>query len=159
MKRSSIRKLAPLFLAYSAFAEMAMAHSSPVVWTASSLHRVGMSDAAGSGTEVNLSAARDEYQSFQIVVGGASNGLSNVNVKISDLEGPGGEAIPRTNFILYREKYVHVTASSPNWGGSNKPLGPGWYADALIPFTDPETGKPLSGADSDRCTVRCKSRQ
>ena len=54
--------------------------------------------------------------------------------------------IPRTSFTLYREKYVYVSSSSPNWGGSNKPLGPGWYPDALIPFTDPETGKPLSGA-------------
>jgi hypothetical protein len=25
-------------------------------------------------------------------------------------------------------------------------MGPGWYPDALIPFTDPDTGKPLSGA-------------
>ena len=53
-----------------------------------------MSDAPGSGTEIALSAARDEYQSFQIVVSGASEGLSNVNVKISDLQGPGGEVIP-----------------------------------------------------------------
>ena len=146
MKRSSVRKLIPLFLAFSAFAVVAMAHSSPVVWTAPTLHRVGMSDASGGGTEVNLSAARDEYQSFQIVVSGASNGLSNVNVRISDLEAPGKEVIPRSSFTLYREKYVYVSASSPNWGGSNKPKGPGWYPDALIPFSDPETGKPLSGA-------------
>jgi hypothetical protein len=39
-----------------------------------------------------------------------------------------------------------VSASSPNWGGTNKPLGVGWYADGLIPFEDPDTGKPLSGA-------------
>jgi hypothetical protein len=123
-----------------------MAHSSPVVWTVPSLHRVGMSDAAGSGEKVSLSSARDGYESFQIVVNGASNGLSNVDVKISDLEGPGGQVIPRTNFTLYREKYVYVSSSSPNWGGTNKPLGIGWYPDALIPFTDPETGKPLSGA-------------
>lgn len=146
MNRSSIRKQIPLFLAFSAFAVVAMAHTSPVVWTAPTLHRVGMSDAAGGGTEVNLSAARDEYQSFQIVVTGAPNDLSNVNVKISDLEAPGKEVIPRTSFTLYREKYVYVSASSPNWGGPNKPKGPGWYPDALIPFTDPETGKPLSGA-------------
>jgi len=25
-------------------------------------------------------------------------------------------------------------------------MAPGWYPDALIPFTDPDTGKPLSGA-------------
>ena len=146
MNRSSIRNLIPLFLAFSAFAVVAMAHNSPVVWTAPTLHRVGMSDASGGATEVNLSAARDESQSFQIVVSGASSGISNANVKISDLEGPGKEVIPRTSFTLYREKYVYVSASSPNWGGTNKPKGPGWYPDALIPFTDPETGKPLSGA-------------
>jgi hypothetical protein len=105
-----------------------------------------MSDSAGSSTEVSLSAARGESQSFQIVANGASKGLGNVNVTISDLQGPGGQVIPRTNFTLYREKYMYVKSSSPNWKGSNQPLGPGWYADALIPFTDPETGKPLSGA-------------
>ena len=149
MKRSSIRRtLVPAFLVYSAtFAALAMAHSDRVVvWTAPSLHRVGMSDPAGQGSDVSLSAARDEYQSFQIVVNGASNGLSKVDVNVSDLKGPDGEMIPRTSFTLYREKYVHVSSSSPNWGGSNKPLGPGWYADGLIPFTDPETGKRLSGA-------------
>jgi Domain of unknown function (DUF4091) len=117
-----------------------------MVWIAPSLHRVGMTDAPGGGAQVNLSAARNEYESFQIVVNGASSGLSNVNVKVSDLEGPGGKVIPRTNFTLYREKYVYVNKSSPNWGGSNKPLGAGWYPDALIPFTDPSTGEPPSGA-------------
>ena len=115
-------------------------------WIAPSLHRVGMSDAAGSGTQVKLWAARGEYQSFQIVVNGGAKGLGRVNVTISDLEGPGGRMISRTNFTLYREKYVYVSSSSPNWKGSNQPMGPGWYPDALIPFADPETGKPLSGA-------------
>jgi hypothetical protein len=105
-----------------------------------------MTDPAGGATEVSLESARNGYQSFQIVVTGASNALSNVNVKVSDLEGPHRASIPQNSFTLYREKYVHVTASSPNWGGSNKPLGVGWYADALIPFTDPNTGKPLSNA-------------
>jgi hypothetical protein len=113
MKRSSIKTtLVPAFFAYSiAFASLATAHSSPVVWTAPSLHRVGMSDPAGKGSEVNISAARDEYQSFQIVVNGASNGLSKVDVKVSDLEGPSGQVIPRTSFTLYREKYVFVSSS------------------------------------------------
>jgi hypothetical protein len=105
-----------------------------------------MSEAAGSGAEVSLSAARGEYESFQIVTNGANKGLGNVNVTVSDLQGPAGQTIPKTNFTLYREKYMHVTGSSPNWKGSNQPLGPGWYPDALIPFTDPETGKPITGA-------------
>jgi hypothetical protein len=141
------RSVFPVFLICSAaFSALPAAQASPVVWTAPSLHRVGMSESAGSVTDVNLSAARGEYESFQIVTSGAQQGLANVNVTVSDLQGPGGQTIPRTNFTLYREKYMHVTSSSPNWKGSNQPMAPGWYPDALIPFTDPETGKPLSGA-------------
>jgi Glycoside hydrolase 123 N-terminal domain/Glycoside hydrolase 123, catalytic domain len=137
----------PVFLVFSAVSStLPAAQANPVVWTAPSMHRVGMSDPAGSSKDVSLSAARGEYESFQIITSGTSQGLGNVNVTVSDLKAPGGQAIPRTNFTLYREKYVRVNSSSPNWKGSNQPLGPGWYADALIPFTDPETGKPLSGA-------------
>jgi len=141
------KTVSPTVLAFSAaFFTLAMAQGSPLVWTAPSLHRVGMSDAAGSDTQASLSAARGESLSFQIVANGASQGLGNVNVTVSDLTGPAGQVIPRANFTLYREKYVRVTSASPNWKGTNQPMGPGWYPDALIPFTDPETGKPLSGA-------------
>jgi len=117
-----------------------------VTWIAPSLHRVGMSDAAVPETQVRVWAAKGEYQSFQIVVNGGGKGLSRVNVAVSDLEGPNGQIIPRNSFSLYREKYVYVSSPSPNWKGSNQPMGAGWYTDALIPFTDPDTGKPLSGA-------------
>src|SRR5262249_44890357 len=118
-----------------------MAQTTPVVWTAPSMHRVGMTDAAaGNSTEVRIAAARGEYESFQIVANGSSKGLSNVNVAVSDLQGPNGQVIPKGNFTLYREKYMKVTSSSPN-RGSNHPLPPGWYPDALIPFVDPATGK------------------
>jgi glycosyl hydrolase family 123 len=142
------KKLFPAVILCSAvFTSLAQADSgSPAVWVAPSLHRVGMSDAAGSDTQAKLWAARGEYESFQIVANGGSKGLSDVNVTVSDLQGPGGQVIPRTSFTLYREKYMRVNSSSPNWKGSNQPLAPGWYPDALIPFTDPESGKPLSGA-------------
>jgi hypothetical protein len=110
------------------------------------MHRVGMTDAASGNSAASLAAARGEYESFQIVVNGGAKGLNNVNVAVSDLRKADGETIPRSSLTLYREKYQQVTSSSPNWKGSNQPMGPGWYADALIPFTDPETGKPLSGA-------------
>ncbi|MDQ2842052.1 MAG: DUF4091 domain-containing protein [Acidobacteriota bacterium] len=41
---------------------------------------------------------------------------------------------------------MYVDQSSPNWDGSNQPLGAGWYADGLIPFADPTTGNKISGA-------------
>ncbi len=135
-----------LALCLAAATSLAYAESGPSVWIAPSLHRVGMNDAAGADTQANLWAARGEYESFQIVASGASQGLSNVNVTVSDLRGPDGQVIPHTAFTLFREKYMRVDSSSPNWKGSNQPMKPGWYPDALIPFTDPDTGKPLSGA-------------
>ena len=122
------------------------AQPGPTVWVAESLHRVGMTDPAGKDSSATLAAARGEYESFQVVVNGGATGLNNVNVTVSDLRTADGQMIPRSNFTLYREKYMQVTSSSPNWKGTNQPHGPGWYADALIPFTDPDTGKPLSGA-------------
>ena len=142
----SRKTLLPTFaLGLSALATLAHADNL-AVWTAPSLHRVGMTEPAGNGSQASLWAARGEYESFQIVVNGGSKGLSHVNVTLTDLAGPDGQAIPKSSFTLYREKYMHVTSSSPNWKGSNQPRGTGWYADALIPFNDPETGKPLSGA-------------
>jgi hypothetical protein len=133
-------------LCFTAFGSLAQGEAGPTIWIAPSLHRVGMNDAAGSDTQANLWAAKGAYESFQIVANGGSAGLKDVNVTVSDLTGPNGQSIPRTSFTLYREKYVYVSSSSPNWKGSNQPMGAGWYADALIPFTDPDSGKPLSGA-------------
>ena len=122
----------------------ASAQSSPMVWVVPSLQRVGPSDAAGSGTLAQLSAAKGEYESFQIIVRAPASGLTNVNVSVTDLTGPAG-TIAKSNLALFREQYVYVNASSPNWGGSNQPMGPGWYPDGLIPFIDPNTGLPASG--------------
>ncbi len=120
--------------------------SNPRVWTESSLTRIGETDAPGPSTSVEVWAARGEYESFQIAVRPSSLPLTNVNVTMSDLSGPGGAWIPRSAFTLYREHYVTVAQASPDKWGPNRPLGAGRYADALIPFLDPETGRPPAGA-------------
>ncbi|HTW31439.1 MAG TPA: hypothetical protein VMD76_07160 [Candidatus Sulfotelmatobacter sp.] len=123
----------------------ASAQSGPIVWIApSSLHRVMQTDTPGTTTQATLSSARNGHAPFQIVVSAPATGLTGVNLSVSNLTGPG--TIPSTSFTLYREFYVDVNSSSPNWGGSNQPLGAGSYPDGLIPFNDPVTGAPLSGA-------------
>ncbi len=122
------------------------APAQPVVWSTSSLVRTGRNDAAGAGAQAVISAARGEYESFQIAIQAPAGGLTNVNASISDLAGPGGAVIAKSNFSLFREQYVYVTQSSPNWSGANQPLGAGWYPDGLIPFADPTTGQPITGA-------------
>ena len=149
MKIKSIRStvllsLSGLFVCSTAV--VARADSRPVVWIAPSLTRVGMSDAPSAETRVNLSAARGEFESFQIVTKGSSDAARVTDVSLSDLTGPNGQLIPHAQFTLYREKYVYVSGSSPNWKGPNQPMGPGWYPDPLIPFADPSTGRPLTGA-------------
>jgi uncharacterized protein (TIGR03437 family) len=108
--------------------------------------RTGRNEAAGTGTQAIISAARGEYESFQIAVQAPAGGLTNVNVKVSALSGPGGATIAQSSFSLFREQYVYVDKSSPDWQGSNRPLGVGWYPDGLIPFNDPATGRPITGA-------------
>jgi len=122
------------------------ADKGPLIWVTSSLERVERSGPAGKTQAAQLSAARGEYESFQIVVRApADRELTHVNVTISDLTNSSGQKIAKNQLELFREHYVHVTKSSPDWNGSNRPLGVGWYSDGLIPFVDPDTGRPPTG--------------
>ena len=141
------RRTSAVMLCALTCTSIALAQSGPIVWVAPSLTRVGQSDPAGTGTQAQLEAARGEYESYQVIVRAPAGGLSNVNFTVSDLSGPGGATISKSNVTLYREHYVNVTSNSPAWSGSaNMPLPTGWYPDGLIPFVDPDTKAPLSGA-------------
>src|SRR4029077_11976481 len=137
MNKSILRKFWLLAaLAALPAAEMPALHaqSGPAVWVALALTRVARDGAAGNQREIALWAARGEYESFQVVVRAPAGGLKNVNVAVSDLTGERGR-ISKANLALYREHYIQITRGSPDRGGTNRPLGPGWYPDALIPFT------------------------
>jgi hypothetical protein len=122
--------------------------TSPVVWVVPSLQRIGQTEEGNSVADIQLYAARGEYESFQIAIKASENELSNVNVSVSDLLGENEQIIPKTNITLYREHYVEVVNPSPvQKDSSNLPSGPGWYPDALIPFVDPETGVDIAGAE------------
>jgi len=111
------------------------AQSGPVVWVVPALTRVARDAAAGNDRQIALWAARGEYESFQLVVRAPAGGLKNVNVGISDLDLMGERGhISKASLALYRENYIQIMRGSPDRGGTNRPLGPGWYPDALIPF-------------------------
>lgn len=84
-------------------------------------------------TNAELWVARGETGAFQIVVSAGGEPLTGVNVDFESLKGPRDAVLEPTVFTLYREHYVHVSKSSPDFGFGNRPLGTGWYADALIP--------------------------
>ncbi|MGA2858891.1 MAG: DUF4091 domain-containing protein [Candidatus Sulfotelmatobacter sp.] len=117
----------------------------PIVWVVpSSLHRVGPTDAPGVETIVAIRAARGEYKPFQVAIQAPSGGLTNVNFSVSNLVGPRGAVLSRTNLILYREWYITVKQHSPTYNGPpNLSITQvRTFPDPLIPLLDPATGKP-----------------
>jgi len=120
----------------------------PYVWVADGMERVGQTGEPGREKQVQLFAARGEYEPFQVIVTARGENLTHINLTISDLEGP--QKIDNSHFTLYREHYIEVKKSSPVWRGPpNLPLGVGWYPDALIPFIDPQTKQDIQGAKYD----------
>jgi hypothetical protein len=119
----------------------------PIVWPVDGMTRVFKNDPARANSSITLDTARNEYEPFQIIVKApAANDLTDVDVTISDLTGPDGAVISSDNIDLYREHYLYVTQGSKSSNATtNSPLGPGWYPDALIPFTDPVTHQDLTG--------------
>lgn len=136
------RGLMSLLVGVALLAACTAAVAGPIVWTAPSLVRVGREDKAGAAASIDLAAARGEYESFQVVVQAPAGGLTNVNVTASELRREHA-TIPPSQLTLYREHYLEVKTATPYADrGENPSLGPGWYADALIPFLDPATGQP-----------------
>lgn len=101
-----------------------------------STERIGQSQEPYGAAAVEIKAARNEVESFQLVVAAPKENISVVEVEISDLAGPAGSKIAKEKIRLFREEYVRVRMSSPR-----AELPPGLYPDPLVPFTNPETGK------------------
>lgn len=139
--------LASIFIRYESLTNTAYA-AGPVVWVEDGMTRVFKNDPAKTTAAITLYTAKNEYEPFQIVVKApVGNGLTNVNISVSNLVGPNGAIISSDNLTLYREHYLYVTQGSKhNSSETNRPLGPGWYPDALIPFRDPVTRADLTGS-------------
>jgi hypothetical protein len=83
----------------------------------------------GTARRISMKAARNETVAFQIVIERTGEKLSNVVVQPAELKGPNGAKISLGNVDLFREWYVHVK----NPTQMSYTLGPGWYADGLLP--------------------------
>jgi hypothetical protein len=106
-------------------------------WTAGvlpSMERIEPSGPGPTRTSVNIRAARGEYSAFQIVVSAGESAVTGVTLGGSTFREPAGGTIPGSSLIFYRERYIQVTNPSPDPGWGNRPLGKGWYPDALVPL-------------------------
>lgn len=103
-----------------------------------SMERIGQDQKPYGKDAASIQAARNEWESFQVVVTARGEHLRVNRVEMSDLVGPRGARIGRDSILLFREEYVRVRMSTPR-----AELPPGLFADPLVPFLNPVTGKPI----------------
>ena len=111
------------------------------VWTTSLTEHVLRDAPAGDVLPVKIAAAKNEWVSFQILVR-SSEPVGGLTVEPGDLKGPLFSKIAADEARLFRQHQFELTVPTHR----NDTFKPGWYPDALIPFRNPMTGEPLSGA-------------
>lgn len=97
-------------------------------WTASATKKIRPNDSSESGFNVNIQAAKNEYESFQIVLSDTESFIIN-NISVSDLK-KGSKFIDNRYIKVYREVYIDIKTISNTEGEY------GLWPDALIPIKD-----------------------
>jgi hypothetical protein len=77
-----------------------------------------------------LHAARNEFESFQIVLRGDDHDVADLDIEFSDLRTSQGAEISRSNMTVYFERFLNITQPSVIGGD------PGLWPDPLIPRVD-----------------------
>jgi glycosyl hydrolase family 123 len=107
---------------------LAPAARAATVWTALATEKLRPDAAARSDRAAAMSAAKNEFEAFQIAVVGPA---TNVSATATALTGPGNIAAPR----LYREMLVDLQYASSADGET------GSFPDALVPDVDEVVGE------------------
>jgi hypothetical protein len=101
----------------------------------SSMERISQSEPLFGKPNAVIKAARNEYESFQVVVGAVQKNIRVISAEMSELTGQSG-IIGKENISLYRPEFVRIRRSS-----DRAQLPPGLYAEPLVPFINPLTGE------------------
>lgn len=113
-----------------------VASPAPNVWITDLLAKVRASDPPGIEKSLQLFAARNEFQDFQVHARAGAAPIQ-MNVSVSDFVNPrSGQIISTaTNVLVHREAYLNITQMSDANGMT------GLIPDPLIPARDPYAGE------------------
>ncbi len=113
------------------FAVLDFAAAQPLVWVTDSLAKVQPDSSPGAATAIALTAARNEFESFQVHVRAGDKPVE-MNLSVSDLvNARTGQTLPAArNVAVFREGYVNVKLPSDANGIT------GQVPDPLIPVRD-----------------------
>src|SRR5262245_9139758 len=115
-----------------------VAWAEPSVWTERATTKVRPEAAPQTTRAAVLSAAKNEFEAFQIVVRDPS-GVRGVAAEASSLTGPAGAEIPASAVRFYRVDLITLDQRSDAEGGTGR------WPDALIPAIDDLDGTPRNG--------------
>ena len=106
-------------------------------WTASALEKVRPYTPAppGPAQSVDISAALNEFEPFQIIVRAESDDLAGVRVELSDFAGPGGSVLAKGHATVYFQHFLNLSTPSSIEGAT------GEWPDPLIPAVDRYVGE------------------
>lgn len=101
-------------------------------WTTYALDKVRPYDTppARRNSSVELEAARNEFESFQVVLRADSQDVKGMDIDVSDLKGPGDAVLPKKNIAVYFERFLNLRQPSNLEGKA------GEWPDPLIPRID-----------------------
>ena len=102
----------------------------PRIGVQNALVKVRPGDAPPTARVAEISAARNEFEAFQIVIHGGDSGVGGVTATASSLAGPAASVIPAAGIMLYREGLYNAVHASNSEGA------PGLWPDPLIPAVD-----------------------
>jgi len=106
-------------------------------WIADPLTKVRPQDPEPPSTvnTVSLSAGRNEFEPFQIVLHPDNGDATDLDVAVSDFLGKGSARIPSDCVTVYVERFVNLEQ------GSSSGATAGQWPDALVPRIDRYTGE------------------
>jgi hypothetical protein len=111
------------------------------VWTLTRTERVLRSNSPGDSHEVKLAAARNEWESFQILIR-SDQQIKGVRIEAGELRGPDRTVLDTSHAYLFRQHQLHIEAGTYR----NEGFKPDWFPDPLIPFQHPVSGEKLEAA-------------
>ena len=105
----------------------------------SSVH-VNLTGSVAGSDAVSISCAKNEVESFQVIVKAVNGLLHKVDASISQLKTNDGKILPPECVELFSGAFIPVRIPDPR-----SDMKPGMWSDALVPLKNPYTGEPVQG--------------
>jgi hypothetical protein len=134
-------KSKPIFAFVLLLSVATSVHADWHVWTVTETRHVLRSDSPGYDRTVEVTAARNEWVSFQVLMR-CDAPVKAVCLEVGELRGRGGATLPMPETRCYRQHQLHLKTGTYR----NSAFKPDWYPDPLIPFHHPVTGNTLGSA-------------